>query len=52
MGFMKEKLVVTNYDNFKNANFFIKQYFHAQEMLKEVEEFLKTVDDFKIKEDK
>ena len=34
-----EKLVITNYDNFKNANFFIKQYFQAQEMLKEVNDF-------------
>lgn len=37
-----EKLVITNYDNFKNANFFIKQYFQAQEMLKEVEEFFES----------
>jgi len=33
------KLVVTNYDNFKNADFFIEQYFKAQEMLKEVNDF-------------
>ena len=37
-----EKLVVTNYDNFKNADFFIKQYFQAQQMLKEVEEFFES----------
>ncbi len=36
---MKDKLVVTNYDNFKNADFFIEQYFKAQEMLKEVNDF-------------
>lgn len=36
---MKEKLVVTNYDNFKNADFFIEQYFKAQDMLKEVNDF-------------
>lgn len=34
-----DKLVVTNYDNFKNADFFIKQYFEAKKMLKEVDEF-------------
>lgn len=37
-----EKLVVTNYDNFKNADFFIKQYFQAQQMLKEVEDFFES----------
>jgi hypothetical protein len=37
-----EKLVVTNYDNFKNADFFIKQYYQAQQMLKEVEEFFES----------
>jgi len=36
---MSKKLVVTNYDNFKNADFFIEQYFKAQEMLKEVNDF-------------
>ena len=36
---MNNKLVVTNYDNFKNADFFIEQYFKAQEMLKEVNDF-------------
>lgn len=38
---MKEekKLKVTNYDNFKNASFFKKQYFQAQDMLKEVNDF-------------
>ena len=36
---MEQKLVVTNYDNFKNADFFIEQYFKAQEMLKEVNDF-------------
>ena len=30
-----DKLVVTNYDNFKNAEFFKKQYLQAQEMIKE-----------------
>lgn len=36
---MKEKLVVTNYDNFKNADFFIDQYYKAKDMLKEVNDF-------------
>ena len=38
---MKEEknLKVTNYDNFKNASFFKKQYFQAQDMLKEVNDF-------------
>jgi len=36
---MKEKLVVTNYDNFKNADFFINQYFQAEQMMKEVNDF-------------
>lgn len=39
---MKEKLVVTNYDNFKNADFFIEQYFKAQDMLKEVNDFFNS----------
>ena len=36
---MKEKLVITNYDNFKNADFFIDQYYKAKDMLKEVNDF-------------
>ena len=36
---MSKNLVVTNYDNFKNADFFIEQYFKAQEMIKEVDDF-------------
>lgn len=41
---MKEekKLKVTNYDNFKNADFFIKQYFEAKKMLKEVDDFFNS----------
>jgi len=41
---MKEqkKLRVTNYDNFKNADFFIKQYFEAKKMLKEVDDFFES----------
>ena len=39
---MKEKLVVTNYDNFKNADFFKQQYLKAQEMLKETNDFYKS----------
>ena len=34
-----KKLVVTNYDNFKDATFFLKQYHTAQKMLKEVNDF-------------
>ena len=37
-----DKLVVTNYDNFKNAEFFKKQYLQAQEMIKEVNDFYKS----------
>ena len=37
-----DKLVVTNYDNFKNADFFKKQYLQAQEMIKEVNDFYKS----------
>ena len=33
------KLKATNYDNYKNAEFFIKQYFLAQDMLDEVQKF-------------
>ena len=39
---MKEKLVVTNYDNFKNADFFKQQYLKAQEMIKETNEFFNS----------
>ena len=41
---MKEekKLKVTNYDNFKNAAFFVKQYYQAKAMLKEVDEFFES----------
>lgn len=35
-------MVITNYDNFKNADFFINQYFKAQEMIKEVDDFFKS----------
>lgn len=34
-----KKLVVTNYDNFKNAAFFKKQYIEAQRMIKDVNDF-------------
>ena len=37
-----DKLVVTNYDNFKNAAFFIKQYHQAKAMLKEVDDFFES----------
>ncbi len=36
-----DKLVVTNYDNFKNAEFFKQQYLQAQEMIKEVNDLYK-----------
>lgn len=39
---MNEKLVITNYDNFKNADFFINQYFKAEEMIKEVNDFFQS----------
>ena len=39
---MENKLVVTNYDNFKNADFFINQYFEAEKMIKEVNEFFQS----------
>lgn len=38
----QSKLVVTNYDNFKNAAFFIKQYHQAKAMLKEVDDFFES----------
>ena len=36
---MEQKLIITNYDNFKNADFFIDQYYKAKDMLKEVNDF-------------
>jgi len=39
---MENKLTVTNYDNFKNADFFINQYFEAEKMIKEVNEFFQS----------
>lgn len=39
---MNEKLVVTNYDNFKNAQFFIDQYFEAEERMKNIQEFFQS----------
>lgn len=39
---MNEKLVVTNYDNFKNAEFFIQQYFEAEERMKNIQEFFQS----------
>jgi hypothetical protein len=38
----KDKLVVTNYDNFSNASFFIDQYYKAKDMLEEVDNFFKS----------
>ena len=38
----KEKLVVTNYDNFKNAEFFKKQYIQAKAMMDEVNDFYRS----------
>lgn len=35
-------LVITNYDNFKNADFFKQQYLKAQEMIQEVNDFYKS----------
>lgn len=39
---MNEKLVITNYDNFKNAEFFIQQYFEAEERMKNIQEFFQS----------
>ena len=39
---MNEKLVVTNYDNFKNAQFFMDQYFEAEERMKNIQEFFQS----------
>lgn len=38
----EDKLVVTNYDNFANASFFINQYYKAKDMLEEVDNFFKS----------
>lgn len=38
----EDKLVVTNYDNFANASFFIDQYYKAKDMLEEVDKFFKS----------
>jgi len=39
---MEKKLVVTNYDNFKDAQFFIEQYFEAEERMKNIKEFFQS----------
>lgn len=39
---MEKKLVVTNYDNFKDAQFFIEQYFEAEERMKNIQEFFQS----------
>ena len=38
----QNNLIITNYDNFKNADFFKQQYLKAQEMIKEVNDFYKS----------
>lgn len=37
-----EKLKITNYDNFKDASVFIKQYFEAEKRMKEIKDFFQS----------
>ena len=39
---MTENLVVTNYDNFKDATFFIEQYFEAEKRMKNIQDFFQS----------
>jgi len=36
------ELTITNYDNFKDAQFFIEQYFEAEERMKNIKEFFQS----------
>jgi len=38
----QSKLVVTNYDNFKDASVFIKEYFEAEKRMKEISDFFQS----------
>jgi len=43
MSQQKSDFIITNYDNFKDASLFIKQYFEAEKKMKDILHLLKVV---------
>ena len=42
MSQQKSDFIITNYDNFKDASLFIKQYFEAEKRMKDIQEFFRS----------
>ena len=42
MSQQKNDFIITNYDNFKDASLFIKQYFEAEKRMKDIQNFFQS----------